>query len=134
MSRRAVQEQTADPTSLDDLPDEAVECRGLRHAWPRGSNPSHRPLIRFEVTKERSGRVIEGVLHLICTAGCGRIRREPRRRNRAGRMVRDGKLSYGQVPGTKYLLKRVPGEPVVRADQDEVQNRLLRRMCPGLTW
>lgn len=50
-------------------------------------------------------------------------------------MVRDGKLSYGQVPGTKYLLKRAPGEAAVaQVDPDEVQDRLLHRMCPNLSW
>lgn len=134
VARRAVQEQTADPTTLDDLPDQAVECRGLRHAWPRRSNPKHRRLIEFEVREQRAGRVISGVLHLTCTAGCGRIRREPRRRNRVGRMVRDGKLSYGQVPGTRYLLKRIPGEPAHRVDPDDVQDRLLHMLCPDLSW
>ncbi len=134
MARRAVQQETADPTKLDDLPDQAIECRGLRHAWPRGSNPKHRSLMRFEVRQERAGRVIEGVLHLTCTAGCGRIRKEPRRRNRAGKMVRDGKLTYGQMPGTKYLLKRAPGELAAKVDPDDVQDRLLHRMFPGLTW
>jgi hypothetical protein len=121
---------------LDDLPDEAVECRGLRHAWPRGTNPAHRENIHFEVTEKRGGRVIAGVLHLTCTAGCGRIRKEPRRRNRHGQLVREfgRRLSYTQTPGTRYLLKPPPGESAVRVDPADVQDRLLHRLCPGLRW
>lgn len=121
------------PTTLADLPLEAIECRGLRHAWPRRSNPSHARFFRFEVTEKRGRKVIAGVLHMMCTGDCGTERKEPRRLNHEGRMVRDGRLDYKRHK--PYLLKRADANtPMDRVDPDELQDTMMRRMFPDLKW
>lgn len=122
--------------TLDDLSEAAQECRLLgQHPWPRPGNRGHRRFIRFEVTQTRGDRVVAGVVHRTCTGGCGRIRSEPVRRNRNGRMVRDGRYTYGQVPGTTFLL--APGatrEQPVEEWKEQRGNELLHQMFPDLQW
>ncbi len=122
-----------EPVVLDDLPVEAIECRGLRHAWPRRSNPKHGRYFEFEVTEKRGKKVLAGVLRMMCTGDCGTQRSEPRRRNHEGRMVRDGSLTYKRYK--PYLLVRANLDtPVERVDPDQLQDTMMRRMFPELVW
>ncbi len=120
---------------LNELPTEAIECRRLRHAWPRRSNPRHAHLIRFEVTERepRTKRVIAGVRYLTCLGNCGTERMEKMRRNRDGLMVREGRLGYQRHK--PYLLpKPDPDTPAEPISSEVLEDAMMRRMFPELKW
>jgi hypothetical protein len=75
------------------LPVAALMCRDLRHAWPRTTRDIAR-LVEWEATVVGAGgRIVEGVRRMYCTGGCGVRRVEKVRRDRQGRLVREGKAS-----------------------------------------
>jgi hypothetical protein len=116
------------------LPVAALMCRDLRHAWPRTTRDIAR-LVEWEATVVGAGgRIVEGVRRMYCTGGCGVRRVEKVRRDRQGRLVREGKASL-QYPKDGYLLGRPePGVEAEPVDADTIRDAVMRQMFPDLVW
>lgn len=118
----------ADPR-LDDLPTEALECRDLRHAWPRSTDGSN---VLTPTKYNGGGRVVEATRSMECLGKCGTVRVEEFYIYPDGRMSRIGKPSYRR--SKPYLLKGEPGVRQEPVDPDAVRYTLLTRLYPTLKW
>lgn len=131
MPRRII--PNADQMTLDELiaelPTEALACRDLRHAWPRGN----RGEMKLTPTKWRGKRVLEAERRMECTGGCGVVRIDTFEFTSNGRMFRVGKPTYKHTK--PYLLKR-PDSAAKRfsVDRDVLRYQLFARMNPDLKW
>lgn len=112
------------------LPIEALECRVLRHQWPRYRQGSNKLI----PTKRRYGKVTEERREMTCLGECGTVRIDDFEVDAEGRRHRLGRCRYRHEK--KYALDRhKPGEPPQeRAAFDEVHFCLLTRMYADLTW
>jgi len=126
---------------LEHAPIAALECRTLRHLWPRmprpGKNgkrglPSEGRTAWKIVGNGEAGRVVERRME--CLGDCGTARIETFLVLRDGRMVRDGVPRYHYE--RLYLRKRADyGEPALEPlGQDQIMGMLVRRMYPRLKW
>jgi hypothetical protein len=114
---------------LEELPTEALECRDLRHAWPR-STSSHNVLTPTRYGS--GGQVMLATRSMECEGGCGTIREEDFYIDPDGRMERDGKVRYRRT--RPYLIKNEPGTHHEPVDRDAVRYTLLARLYPTLKW
>lgn len=130
---------SVDRDFLDHSPLPALECRTLRHMWPRmgRANRNARKLPTNDGTTWKiagavdAGRLLER--RMICQGGCGTVRIEMFCVLRDGRMVRDGYPRY--IYATGYLRKRDDDHD--RLDplgQDQIMGALVRRLYPKLRW
>lgn len=114
---------------LADMPDEAAECRVLRHAWPRKSHPDYQELTHTEVTsRDRQGRVTRIERTMRCTGGCGVVRVmflaiDPR----TGQAWREHRPLYRYPPNYRI---RADG----KLDRRALEYALLARLYPDLQW
>lgn len=114
---------------LNELPIEALECRDLRHAWPRTSSGA----AKLVPTKRRGTRVVEAQREMECTGGCGTVRVEDFEILADGRVLRVGQCRYRRT--RPYLLKRDdPADSKPPVDRDEVRFALLARLYPDFSW
>lgn len=119
---------------------ESLECRTLRHQWPRTPRPGgkHRRKLANDAATTwkilgvvEAGRLIER--HMTCVGGCGTERIETFLVLRDGRMVRDGLPRYRY--SRPYLRKRDdPDMPLEPLGQDQILGMIVRRVYPGLRW
>ncbi len=119
---------------LAELPDAAVWCRDLRHAWPR----TQRDLARFvelePLVLGAGGRVVEAVRTMYCTGRCGVRRVDKVRRTHNGGWERLGRPAL-RYPQSGYLLsKALPGQRVETVEPELVRDAVIRRMFPDLDW
>ncbi len=113
---------------LNNLPTEALECRDLRHAWPRGTGT-----VLMRPTRWRGQRVVEAEREMECTGGCGVTRIDVFAVGLDGRITRDTKPRYKYDPDRAYLVKRTdPSDPPV--NRDAIRTALFTRMFPDLKW
>jgi hypothetical protein len=109
------------------LPTEALACRTLGHAWPRGN------AAKLYATSTRGGRMVEAEREMECTGGCGLVRVEQFETWSSGHIVRMGTPRYRYTK--PYLIKRddlTDTRPAI--DRDEVQYLLLTTLYPDLPW
>lgn len=122
---------------LDSLPVEALQCRTLRHAWPRTKRRDSERLpgagmVTWKVLGEGDGgRLVERAME--CIGGCGTIRLETFLRLRDGRMVREGKPRYRH--SRPYVRKRAePDLELEPLGQDQLLGAVVARLLPNVSW
>jgi hypothetical protein len=125
---------------LEHTPLATLECRTLRHQWPRmprlgksksGHIPTGGGVVWRILGYVEAGRQVER--EMTCLGGCGTARIEWFLALRDGRMVRDGGCRY-RYP-TTYLRKRTdPDQPLEALGQEEILGTLVRRLYPRLKW
>lgn len=124
---------------LDSTPLAALECRTLRHQWPRmtrtaGRRAKHLPNDKHLQWKilgpVEAGRLLER--HMTCLGGCGTTRIELFLVRHDGRMVRDGPPHYRYA--ATYLRKHTDHQPLEPLDHDDILGTLVHRLYPGLQW
>ena len=103
MSAPIVPGHTADDNQawLNQVPLETLECRTLRHQWPRMARdkrtrhklPASGPVVWRSLRAGEAGRLVER--EMTCLAGCGTVRTELFLVRRDGRMIRDGTPATG---------------------------------------
>lgn len=119
---------------INDLTDQAMECRDLQHAWPRRNLKQHAKFITFEITEYIGGHASAARRVMDCTGGCGVAKTQRFRITRDGRMQLDGKPRYS-YPESGYRLKRPEqGTRVEPLDRSELRYTLLHRLYPKLQW
>jgi hypothetical protein len=119
---------------LRETPLEALQCRDLRHAWPRAQA---RPRVR---TAPRTAAISwqavgDGQLErtMLCEGGCGTRRIESFLRRRDGSLQRIGLPRYRHEKN--YLRRRSePDQPLERVDPDVLRGNLIARLYPALRW
>lgn len=126
---------------LETAPIEALECRTLRHQWPRMPRPGARRSHGLHsddntqwkaVGAGEAGRLLHRLM--TCLGGCGTQRLEVFLIRRDGRMVRDGKPRYRYT--RPYLRRRAdPDAPALpHLDQDQILGVMVHRLYPKLRW
>lgn len=125
---------------LEHTPVAVLECRTLRHQWPRmpragrgkgGHIPAGGGVAWRIIGHVEAGRLVER--EMTCLGGCGTVRIETFLVLRDRRMVRDGLPRY-RYP-TTYLRKRTdPDHPLEALGQEEILGTLVRRLYPRLKW
>jgi hypothetical protein len=127
---------------LETAPIAALECRTLRHQWPRMPRPHQRQRKGNGLVSDggtawkilgtvEAGRLIERAM--TCLGGCGTVRTETFLIRRDGRMIRDGIPRYRY--GTLYLRKRADADrPLEPIGQDEILGMMVQRLYPKLRW
>jgi len=123
---------------LDHAPLAALECRTLRHQWPRMTVTGRRrqlptagPIAWKNVGVVTAGRLLERAME--CLAGCGTTRTETFLILRDGRMVRDSTPRYRyQAPYLRRAVDRHEHLPPL--GQDQILGAMMRRLYPKLPW
>jgi hypothetical protein len=124
---------------LNERPIEALQCRDLRHAWPRDQSRRGRKLessqwINWRVIVTKSdGSPKELQREMACTGGCGVVRVEE------FLVMHDGSLHRGGIPRYRYpkafLRKRDPDAPLLEPiNRDTLRGILVHRLYPNLAW
>lgn len=124
---------------LKEIPLEALQCRDLRHAWPRaqtrrGRNLESKDGITWQpLITAADGTPRELQREMLCIGGCGVVRVEEFIVDREGNMRRAGKPRY-RHPKT-YLRQRGKDEPLLDPiDTDTLRGILVHRLYPRLAW
>lgn len=125
---------------LDTAPLAGLQCRDLRHAWPRAqqrssvrARPPSTPLIVWKVLTVSAGRPVELERTMLCEGGCGVARVEVFVARKGGDLVRSGVPRYRHPK--HYLRQRAePDSPLERLDPDVLRGRLVARLYPALKW
>lgn len=123
-------------------PIEQLQCRDLRHAWPREQTQTGaraRSLrssenIKWQViTKAADGSPRELTREMGCTGRCGLVRVEDFFVRPDGSIQRNGKPRYRPPPG--YLRKRASDEPLLEPlDTNALRGIIVHRLYPKLAW
>lgn len=118
---------------------QALQCRELRHSWPRAlprntkSLPSS-PSITWTVTATYAdGRPAEAQREMICNGGCRTRRVEVFRFLPGGAMTREGSARY-RYDDTYRRPKSDDGSRLAPLPADTVRGFLVRRLYPQLKW
>jgi hypothetical protein len=126
---------------IERAPLEALQCRDLRHSWPRGTRrpgvkkaPPSSELIVWKVitAAAAAGGPAELERTMLCAGRCG-TRRVESFIGRPGGLVRHG------VPrdryGPAYRRRRPePDTPLERLDLDVLRGSIVQRLYPALRW
>jgi hypothetical protein len=102
-------------TTLDDLQDDYLECRDLRHAWRRSS------LHDIEVTRNTSGKIIEFTRVITCSR-CG-TERHTTFQVPSMMIVRN---RYAYPSG--YMLVGSHSDPSMRVDAGDIRREVFKRV------
>jgi hypothetical protein len=111
---------------------EALQCRELRHAWPRGQTQRTRKLkdaanVRW---RREPGAIIR---EMECVGGCGVVRIETFTVAANGSLRREGRPRYRYPDG--YLRSRAKDEaPLEPIEPDTLRGIVVRRLFPNLNW
>jgi hypothetical protein len=108
-----------------------VLCRRLRHAWPDDGGTCTE-------TKHRGNRCTEAEIEMVCTRGCGVIRRETVEPLPGGGARRIGKPRYTYTdPDYRLKPNILPDgtrERQERIGAEELAGAALRLMYPNVNW
>src|ERR1051325_2220395 len=114
---------------------EMLQCRELRHAWPRNHAPSRRKEladtahVRWRVEQSVGGVPRVVTREMDCIGLCGVVRIETFALSISGAIVREGKPRYRHPEG--YLRRRGHGEQYVeKIEPDQLRGIVVRRLFP----
>lgn len=124
---------------LEKAPLQGLQCRDLRHAWPRAQSAGNARSLQStaDITWRRlspAGGPAELERSMHCTGRCGTVRTETFLLRAGGRMVRIGKPRYRRDDPAYLRRRSEPGVPLEPLDPDELRATLVRRMYPRLQW
>ncbi len=118
---------------LDKATVETLQCKDLRHAWPRAQR---RPGVKNLPTsaaitwKKLANGELERTMH--CIGGCGTARIETFV-YRGDRLTRIGRLRYRWADN--FRRRRPEADtPLEALDTDVLRGQILTRLYPGLRW
>lgn len=100
---------------LEDLQDDYLECRDLRHSWRRSS------LHDISVTRNTSGKVIEFTRVITC-ARCGCERHQTY--SVPSMEIRRSRYNYPHG----YLLAGSHSDPALRVDAGDIRREVFKRV------
>lgn len=103
----------------------ALQCRQLRHAWPRNGG-------RLTELAHRGERCILAEIAMECTGECGTVRTVRVEPIGPGQVRRVGKPKYKYRDGYLFKTEATDDEPPPTAD--EVTYAALTLMYPGTLW
>lgn len=104
-----------DKVTLDDLRDDYLECRDLRHAWRRST------MHDISVVRNTSGKIIEFTRVITCSR-CGTERHSTF--TVPGMQVVRNRYSYP----AGYMLMGSHSDPALRVDASDIRREVFKRV------